>query len=65
MTINIEQLAKDMPDFDNHKEASDWFGNCFQEQFIFKEKEIIDEVPTYSYHIAKNANTYNRYMNAL
>jgi hypothetical protein len=65
MNINIEQLAKEMPEFNNHQEARDWFGEKFQGQFIFKEKDIIDDTPTYFYHIVKDTNNYNRYMNAL
>ena len=65
MDINIEQLAKEMPEFTNHQEASDWFGDKFQGQFVFKEKDFINEVPTYFYHIVKDVNRYNRYMNAL
>jgi hypothetical protein len=65
MTFNIEQLAEEMPEFTNHKEASEWFGNRFQGQFIFKEKDFINEVPTYFYHIVKDANGYNQYMNSL
>ncbi|EDL65812.1 hypothetical protein [Bacillus sp. SG-1] len=65
MDINIEKLAKEMPEFTNHQEASDWFGDKFQGQFVFKEKDFINEVPTYFYHIVKDVNRYNRYMNAL
>lgn len=65
MDINIEQLAKEMPEFTNHQEASDWFGDKYQGQFVFKEKDFINEVPTYFYHIVKDVNRYNRYMNAL
>ncbi|WP_276310197.1 hypothetical protein [Bacillus salacetis] len=32
MTINIEELAKKMPAFDNHQEASEWFGDKFNER---------------------------------
>jgi hypothetical protein len=65
MNINIEQLAKEMPEFENHQDASDWFGDKFQGQFVFKEKDMINDVPTYFYHIVKDVNSYNRYMNAL
>ncbi|WP_456271284.1 hypothetical protein [Bacillus sp. AK031] len=65
MTFNIEQLAEEMPDFTSHNEASAWFGNRFQGQFIFKEKDVINEVPTYFYHIVKDTNNYNEYMNLL
>jgi hypothetical protein len=65
MDINIEQLAEEMPEFENHQEASEWFGNRFQGQFIFKEKDTLNGIPTYFYHIIKDVNSYNRYMNAL
>jgi hypothetical protein len=65
MTFNIEQLAKEMPDFTSHQEASEWFGNRFEGKFIFKEKDMINEVPTYFYHILKDTNGYNQYMNML
>lgn len=65
MDINIEQLAEEMPEFENHQEASEWFGNRFQGQFIFKEKDTLNGIPTYFYHIIKDVNNYNRYMNAL
>ncbi|WP_421384946.1 hypothetical protein ACOJQI_09290 [Bacillus salacetis] len=65
MDINIEQLAKEMPEFRSHQEASEWFGDKFQGQFVFKGKDMIDDVPAYFYHIVKDVNSYNRYMNAL
>ncbi|MGM0844767.1 MAG: hypothetical protein ACQEUT_07295 [Bacillota bacterium] len=65
MDLNIKQLAEEMPEFDNHQEASEWFGNKFGGQFIFREKDIINGITTYFYHIVKDGNGYNRYMNSL
>lgn len=65
MNINIEELANEMPEFNNHEEARGWFENRFQENIVFKERDIINDVPTYFYHIVKDTASYNNYMDML
>ncbi|WP_162785187.1 hypothetical protein [Bacillus sp. P14.5] len=65
MNINIEKLADEMPEFKDHQEASEWFENRFQGGFIYKEKDTLNGIPTYFYHIVKDISRYNAFMNAL
>ncbi|WP_062049876.1 hypothetical protein [Bacillus sp. JCM 19034] len=65
MEINLVELYKEMPDFDNHHEASLWFHKQFPNHVQFKEMDTINGTKVYYYHIIKDREAYEDYMQSL
>lgn len=62
MNIDIESIYENMPDFSNHMEAREWFKNEFKDRFFLRTHSEQDGKMTYYYHIVKDPEVYQRYM---
>lgn len=62
MNIDMDSLSKQMPEFDDHDAARTWFKDQFQERFSLKNTETTNGKKVYYYHIIKNPEMYQQYM---
>ena len=65
MNLDLTTINDSMLDFRNHEEARSWFKSLFQERFLFRTYDKIDGKMLYYYHIVKNPETYQQYMQSL
>ncbi|MFC0557600.1 hypothetical protein [Halalkalibacter alkalisediminis] len=65
MDIDFKTIYNQMPDFTNHQEASDWFIGQFGNRFVLKNSDVIDDEKVYYYHVVKNPEVYQAYMESL
>ncbi|MCM3669036.1 hypothetical protein M3181_08485 [Mesobacillus maritimus] len=62
MNLDVNSLTEQMPDFQSHKEARDWFKGQLQNQFLLRSEDTVNGKRVYYYHIVKNKETYQQYM---
>ncbi|MDG5786785.1 hypothetical protein QA612_04720 [Evansella sp. AB-P1] len=62
MDIDITTISNEMPDFINHDEARQWFKKQFHERFALRNTDTIDGKTIYFYHIIKDLDQYQHYM---
>ncbi|WP_010677559.1 hypothetical protein [Bacillus timonensis] len=62
MNIDVTSIYDNMPEFNNHMEARDWFKNQFPDRFFLRTHSDSEGKMTYFYHIVKDPETYQRYM---
>lgn len=53
-----------MPDFENHEQAKNWFLNEFKDRFSSVNHDIVNGKKVFYYHIIKDHQVYNEYMNS-
>lgn len=65
MNIDFTTIYEKMPDFRSHNEARDWFKDQFGERFKFKNEDVIEGEKVYYYHVVKNQEIYEGFMENL
>lgn len=62
MNFDLTTISSEMPGFDNHIQARDWFKNQFDERFTLKASDLVEGKKVYTYHLIKNTEQYQQYM---
>ncbi len=62
MNIDLDSISQGMPDFEDHEAARQWFKDQLQDRFSLKNIEDTDGKKVYYYHIIKNQERYQQYM---
>ncbi|MCT2535723.1 hypothetical protein NC661_06365 [Aquibacillus koreensis] len=62
MNFDLTTISNEMPDFENHDQARQWFNEQFQERFSLVNSDIVNGKKVYYYHIIKDQSTYQQYM---
>ncbi|PYZ95010.1 hypothetical protein CR194_05705 [Salipaludibacillus keqinensis] len=62
MNLDVSTISEQMPEFENHEQARAWFEDQFQERFSLQNIEERDGLNVYSYHLIKQPELYQRYM---
>ncbi|MDT8859672.1 hypothetical protein N0O92_05450 [Alkalihalobacillus sp. MEB130] len=65
MDFNITSLYNKMPDFHSHEEARSWFKEHYGDRFILKNSDEMEGERVYYYHLVKNPDVYEEYMDSL
>ncbi|MET3696882.1 hypothetical protein SAMN05877753_101543 [Bacillus oleivorans] len=58
----ITSFFDQMPEFDNHEEARSWLKGQFHDKCLFRGSDTIDGKQVYFYHLVKNPELYQHYM---
>ncbi|RLL43750.1 hypothetical protein D8M04_12580 [Oceanobacillus piezotolerans] len=62
MNIDLAVITEEMPDFQHHEEARQWFKDKFKNDFLIRSSDTIDGRKIFFYHIIKNPQVYQKYM---
>ncbi|WP_138417424.1 hypothetical protein [Aquibacillus sediminis] len=62
MDFDITEISNDMPDFENHNQAREWFKDQFHDKFSLRSTDEKDGKKVFYYHIIKDPESYKRYM---
>lgn len=65
VSMDLQSVFENLPDFQNHDEARTWFKEQFQERFLLRNSDVIDGQRIYYYHIVKDPDHYRDYMESL
>lgn len=65
MNIDLHTVFENLPDFQTHEEARSWFKEQFSDRFLLKNSDVFEETRVYYYHIVKNPQAYEEYMESL
>jgi hypothetical protein len=65
MNIDLNIINESMPNFKNHEEAYGWFEQQFQDKFRFRTQDSVNGKMVYYYHLVKNPDVYQQYMETL
>lgn len=60
--MEFKKVTEKMPNFQSHEEARQWFKGKFQEDFLIRCSEAFQGRKIYFYHIVKNKDLYQNYM---
>ncbi|MBU9720895.1 MULTISPECIES: hypothetical protein [Bacillaceae] len=64
MKFNLTEISTDMPDFENHDQAREWFKEQFHDCFSLKSTDETGGKKVYYYHIIKDVEAYQQYMDS-
>lgn len=62
MNLDIESVYNEMPNFQSHDEARQWFKNHLHDRIALRGSDIIDGKMIYFYHLIKSPQEYQQYM---
>lgn len=65
MNIDFTTIYNEMPDFTNHEKAKEWFQGQFGDRFVLKNSDVVEGKKVYYYHVVKNQEAYQEYMEML
>jgi hypothetical protein len=60
--MDLLKLEEEMPNFENHEQAKQWFKNIYHNYFIIRSSNTWAGKKTYLYHIVRDLNLYQQYM---
>jgi|GEM_PF-2120675 len=63
--MDIQTILNERPQFRSYEEAHEWFINKFQERFVLKNIDEMEDKKLYYYHLIKDPDVYHEYMNVL
>ncbi|MDL4842982.1 hypothetical protein [Aquibacillus rhizosphaerae] len=64
MNFDLTTISNDMPDFENHLQARDWFKEQFQDRFSLRNSDVNNGEKVYYYHLIKKPEMYQEYMDS-
>jgi hypothetical protein len=62
VNIDLTSITEQMPDFNNHLAAREWFSSQFPNRFFLRSEDSLEGKRVYYYHIVKNPDVYQQYM---
>ncbi|RLQ92324.1 hypothetical protein [Falsibacillus albus] len=62
MNVDLTELQNEMPDFESHLEAREWFKERYENRFVLEGMAAIDGRRVYYYHLVKDPEVYEQYM---
>ncbi|ARK29626.1 hypothetical protein [Halalkalibacter krulwichiae] len=65
MKIDLTTIYDQMPDFRSHEEAQSWFKSLFSDRFVLKDSDVIEGEKVYYYHLIKDYDAYQEYIENL
>ncbi|GAE27824.1 hypothetical protein JCM9140_3985 [Halalkalibacter wakoensis JCM 9140] len=65
MEFDVTAIYNKMPDFQSHEEARSWFKEQFGDRFLLKNSDEIEGERVYYYHLVKDQEVYEQYMQSL
>jgi hypothetical protein len=62
VNIDLTSITEQMPDFNSHLEAREWFTSQFPNRFLLRSEDSLEGKRVYYYHVVKNPEVYQQYM---
>lgn len=62
MNFDLTSISEQMPDFESHSEAREWFNSQFPGRFLLRNEDTLNGKRVYFYHVVKDPDVYQQYM---